>query len=196
MAYPTKRNTLELNYEMLRPLEAGDPVSWTPGYSPEASWPEKLRAAHNLAGRIRGYLSIAALYPEDYPLLADAARRFRIVVNRDLARVEAIPAAQSTPAGVLVERISTQGLESAELRDSSGSQTVDSIIQSMARRGPSNASARFANPKLSLGELTRLYEWAESATPKWLMFVSDDAVTLQRPTLDLQGLNWTPEDGV
>lgn len=157
MGYSINPQVIADRMYLLEDLNAGNAAAWiiTPPDGYEA--------------RRRAYAIREALYiaktraPEDYPNLAAAYDRFEIVVVND-GLVEAKPRATSH----------VQGAEVPTVHKS----TAAEVIASWQARQPSNDKLSFQQPRLSLEELTKLYEWCIAHEPALMMMVGKDNLTV------------------
>ena len=178
MGYSQSPSTLEKLIPSLGELNQGKPQRWTGLMQPNL-WAYKVREA----------LYIAKLHADDYPELAQAAEKFSVVIV-DSQTVET-RLKQQSPTLVSVGG-NSEFTEAGPSRRVEGPQTAATIIEYWIKAQPSNSPLYFPQAGLSRTDLIQLYQWAEKQG--WFLFVADDAITLQRSSRDLAGLQWTPED--
>lgn len=180
MAYSKSIKTLEKRRQLLKDLELGRGCVW------------RTDNADRLAYQLREALSIARLYKERYPALAQAADNFRIEVLSPTS-VQATPL-QQTEASVLVDggvvdQNPTPGKVSLNLM---GPQTPESIIQTWHDVQPSNDPMVWPQANLDREALRTLEQWASKRTPPWLVIVDGGAVMLHPHTRTLESMAWRP----
>lgn len=192
MAYSISPKTLERIRPLLKPLEEGTSWRWTaPG------------AARLLAYKLREGLYIARLYREQYPDLARASENFRIqVIDNDNVQAtqkqsfttEVMAAVEShngeQPTAMIVSGTEIAGKPHELVGPTSAAQ----IVGFWTSAQPSNSAFTFPQATLDMAEMVKLYEWATER--KLLIFYSNGRITLQRRTKSLEGLEWTPADGL
>lgn len=190
MAYSDSPETLRKILPLLQPLAEGKSWRW--------SAPDNARM---LAYKLREGLYIARTHPTEFPELAQAAGQFRIeVVNKDTVQAvqkrqfttEAMAAADAgnTSAAVVVTGTEMAG----KLHELVAPESAIRIIQFWMDAQPSNGPFSFPRSTLNMEEMTKLYNWATAR--KWLIFYAEGRITLHRPTKDLEGMEWTPADGL
>lgn len=191
MGYSRSPKTLEAIRPLLDDLERGLACVWEVAPGEEHKWAYKVREA----------LYIARLFPDRYPALAQAADAFKVEVA-ERGRVRAVTAGNTLQPKVLGSAVPivSQGLDDDQpglahkVRSVSltGSQTAASIMKAWYLSQPSNHPLYFPQAVLDRQELLELYRLA--ADQHLIFFESEGAITLQRTTMDLMDLAWSPED--
>lgn len=187
MGYSKSRITLDKNRHLLAAWEET-------GVYP--TWDVREGTADYFAYKLREMLYIAKLYSTDYPRLALLADSSRVVVTSP-SHVE-IKSAVGTPeavastqeAGVVVQGLASSGREVAQHSLTLASE----VMEAWKAKQPTNERLSFPNAKLSEAELVKLYQWASTLTPAWLIFEVGGSVTLQKWSRDMADMAWTPAD--
>lgn len=186
MGYSKSRLTLDKNRHLLAAFEE------TGSYP---AWDVREGEADHFAYKIREMLYIARLHKSDYPRLAELADSCRVVVTSP-SHVEIKAAVGTTEATALAtpQGVVTQGLANSGPEVPLNPVTADEVIASWKAKQPTNERMPFPHAKLPPDELVKLYQWASTLTPPWLIFALDGAVTLQKYSRDMADMAWTPAD--
>lgn len=190
MGYSKSKMTLDENRHILSVFET------TGVYQ---TWDVKEGQADYFAYKIREMFYIARLYPGTYPALAKLADSCRVVVTSPShvelqAKVGTPEAVASTQvAGVVVQGLANAGPESPT---NAAHVLAASIIDAWKAKQPTSERIPFPHAKLPPEELIKLFQWASTLTPPWLIFAIDGSVTLGKYSRDMADMAWTPADMV
>lgn len=157
--------------------------------------------APKFAYALRQALAIAKDNPDEWPELAVAAARYRVVIPSD-DRVEAEPVASRSalvarPADVRIggPRSVTHGGDEPFGQPTAhiGLGTAEAIITSWKARQPSNDPIVFKNVNLPTGEMLRLWKFfTQEIKPKWMLLDAPNILTIAPLTDDMKELAWSP----
>ena len=185
MAYSTSLLTLQRMMPVIEKLETLEPISWQL---------EDHAAAYKLAYKIREALSIAKDNAKFYPRLAAAADHYAIKVDRESKQVRAIKAQRANLEGVRGENYVVTGLQTAgPPLSTAGPQTAETVINLWNASQPSSAPMHFPQASLTTEELNKLYTWAVAHRPRLMLFVADEALTVQHVDPELEPYAYKPE---
>jgi hypothetical protein len=187
MSYGINPETVEKLRPELTELEAGHPCKWEVAQDPLIT--------HRKAYRIREALKIASRYPRRFPALAEAAKNFSIHIIRDgliEARWKVTP-----EAAVALGAVPTHGgmdASAGKPQPSVGVSSAIEIIKAWRDHLPSSDPLHFVSTLLSVKELSDLYTWAVTNTPKLMLLVDESRRTLTLSLRDTSALefSWHP----
>lgn len=183
MGYSRSIRTLEKVLGDLADLAMGKPQAWIIQGDP--------KAVQDWAYKVREALFVAALYPQAYPSLANAAKDYTIEVHGN--RVEARRARQTTEfAAAAGEGINTGQEIARRSVQTSGKQTVFLIVDSWRKAQPTNDPMHFPQAALSQEELGLLYKWAQAWKPPLMLMVDGEAVTIGPADKHVIKYAWRP----
>lgn len=180
MSYNTNPALVEARMGLLLELVAGRACRWHT--SPDRESTKRLEY------KIHESLYIASLYPERFPELAAARRRFSISVvspgvieakPRETGEAFATPIHGTAVAGKPVPTV--------------GVTTAQGVIDSWLMHMPSQDAINFQQSTLPPEELKKLYTWAIEHQPKLMLLVGERTLTLSLFDADVAEYAWHPE---
>lgn len=178
MGYSRSPDTLIRRLALIEPLAEGGSVTWqtTPGEE------------HRVAYKIREALRVARQYKEDFPHLAPLGERYRISIQGP----GLIVAQEINPEPEVRVVVPADGRTTAILPLPDGATTSTQIVQFLIDSAPESArKINFPNAKLPPDELRKLYAWTN--TTGWLVFVSEQGITLLQYDAELRDVAFNPE---
>jgi hypothetical protein len=187
MAYSTNPGLIAERADLLDRLAAGQACAWECDPDPQAT--------QRLAYRIRECLAIATRYSEDFPALAEAAKRFSIVIVRDgLVEAKAKQAnhASAVVVGAAAPMVQTPLAVARPNAQTVGLTRADELIAAWISVQPSNDPLRFEQTTLSDIELRALHAWTSDPMHHLAILVGDGHVTLTRFKKGIEAIAWTP----
>ena len=188
MAYSTNPEIVVARLGLLTELQAGRACRWRVD-------PPTRRETHIQAYRIREALFCANVHADQFPALALAYHTFSIhEVEPGL-----VEAKLKTQAGVEVSAASVtrevpiHGLAPWGREVSTVSKTTaQELIDGWQAHLPSNDPLKFPQTKLPPEELRLLHSWASSNTPRLMLLVGAESITISLTTPDMAAFAWQP----
>lgn len=183
MGYSTSRATVRARTALLSELAAGRPTSWTT--APD------MAVTKRLAFNIREALRVAAIYPDEFPELAQANKQFSIFIpcaGRVEARIKTQPHAYETPMHGVV------GPEAGfKVVPQVGITTAKECIDSWNAHLPSSDPLLLQRTSLIVDELVKLYTWSQTHKPRLMFFVGESHITISLYEAEAASIAaWTP----
>jgi hypothetical protein len=168
-------------------------------------WETQEGQAHTLAYQIRECFYIARLYPKgvghsgdtqvNFKDLAEASKLYTIeIVSNSVVQARRKQGTTETTVLSVGAPMVNTGMENAKATNLSGQHTADSVIAHIKSQQPSNEKFFFPQALLNNDDMMKLYGWAQTATPPWLLFEADGQLTVMRWTRDHAAYAWSPED--
>lgn len=176
MGYSKNPISLQRIEAALIPLKQGKPCAWDRPDGDADRWAYKVRQA----------LYIAARHPREFPELAEAAKRFKIMVLNDYLVQAVVSGAPSEATLTSRESAMAQGLPVAgPPHEIAAVQTAEEIITAWRNAQPTNDKLHFPQAMLSDEELAVAAQFAAARTPAWMLLKTRPLVLGQPYSLTL-----------
>lgn len=135
-----------------------------------AAWDRPDGDADRWAYKVRQALYIAARFPSEFPELAEASKRYKIMVVNDNLVQAVVTGAPSEATLRSPESAMAQGLVVAGApHDYAAVQTAQEIMEAWYNVQPSNDKIHFPEAMLSDEQLTIAANFAAERTPPWML---------------------------
>lgn len=161
MGYSTDPRTAERMAPKLQALAEGR----------ETTWRVKEGDPGKFAYQIREALYIAWKNPGQFPRLARARARFKIIVDGSLVHAKRRPEAEEMFEAITEISIDRMTREPdpviASMDTLIGPQTAYEVVQFFIDRGPSNTPLLVTEANFTNQELNDIIGWAQAKTPAW-----------------------------